>query len=45
MSKKPETIEEWQAKSLEFISLLIECREALPAITSAAAKMYQVSIN
>lgn len=45
MTAKPETIEEWKAKCREFMTLLIEARDALPAISLASAKLHNVSLS
>lgn len=45
MSKKPETVEEWQAKGKELLSLLIEARDALPAISTASARLHNVRLD
>lgn len=45
MSEKPQTIEEWQEKSKEFIRLLIEARDALPAINMVSARLHNVRLD
>lgn len=43
--KKPETIEEYENKCEEMFYLLIECRDALPAITIHAARLHRVRLD
>lgn len=45
MSKKPETLEECQAKIKEMFSLLLEARDALPAISLASAKLRGIRLD
>lgn len=39
MSKKPETLQEYKDKLSEVLLLLLEARDALPAISLASAKL------
>lgn len=39
MSNKPETLEEYKVKLKEVLGLLLEARDALPAISLASAKL------
>jgi hypothetical protein len=43
--KKPETLEECQAKIKEMFSLLLETRDALPAITTVSARLHNVKLD
>ncbi len=43
--EKPETIEEYDQKLKECLRLLIECRDALPAISVTAARLHHVSLT
>lgn len=43
--KKPETIEEWRSKCHEMLLLLVECRDALPAISFASAKLHGIDLS
>ena len=43
--KKPETLEEHKSKLRELLALLLECRDALPAITLVRAKLYRVRLD
>lgn len=45
MSKKPETIEEYKVKLGEVLHLLIEARDALPAISLVSAKLRGVDLT
>jgi hypothetical protein len=45
VSQKPETFEEWQAKGKELLALLLECRDALPAINTVQARIHNVSLT
>lgn len=45
MNKKPETIEEYKTKLSEVLHLLIEARDALPAISLASAKLHGVDLT
>lgn len=42
---KPETLEEHQAKLKELLPLLLECRDALPAITIDRARLHRVDLT
>jgi hypothetical protein len=42
---KPETVEEWKEKASQLIGLLIECRDALPAISLTSAKLRGIDLN
>jgi len=44
-SKKPETIEEYKDKLGEVLRLLIEARDALPAISLASAKLRGIDLT
>jgi hypothetical protein len=43
--QKPETLEEHKEKLKEFFYLLIECRDALPAISRVAATLHNVDLS
>lgn len=45
MSKKPETLEECQEKIKEMFNLLLEARDALPAISLASAKLRGIRLD
>lgn len=45
MTKKPETIEEYEEKLREVLSLLLEARDALPAISLASAKIHKLDLT
>lgn len=45
MSKKPETFEEWQEKGRQLLALLLECRDALPAINTVQARLHNVRLD
>lgn len=45
MSKKPETLEECQAKIMEMARLLLEARDALPAISFTSAKLRGIRLD
>lgn len=45
MSTKPETLEEWREKAKQLLALLLECRDALPAISAASARLHNVSLS
>jgi len=42
---KPETLEEYDTKLKEVLSLLLEARDALPAISLVNAKLHRVSLT
>ena len=42
---KPVTIEEWEAKGKQLLALLLECRDALPAISLTSAKLRGIDLN
>lgn len=42
---KPQTLEEWRDKCREMLLLLIECRDALPAISLTSAKLHGIDLN
>lgn len=42
---KPETLEEWRAKCREMMLLLIESRDAIPAILLSSAKLRGISLS
>lgn len=42
---KPVTLEEWRSKCREMMLLLIECRDALPAIQLSSAKLRGIDLN
>ncbi len=41
----PQTLEEWEAKAIELATLLVECRDALPAITLASARLRNIRLD
>ena len=43
--QKPETLEQWREKCREMMILLIECRDALPAISLASAKLRGIDLT
>lgn len=43
--KKPDTLDEYQTKLREALHLLVECRDALPAISMASARLHGVSLD
>ncbi len=43
--KKPETIEEYKAKVEEMRSLLVEARDALPAISQVGARLHHIKLD
>jgi hypothetical protein len=43
--KKPETIEEHEIKLKEMFYLLIECRNALPAISLSSARLMNIRLD
>ena len=45
MSKKPETLEECQEKIKEMFNLLLEARDALPAITLTSAQLRGIRLD
>ena len=45
MTNKPETLEEYEVKLKEVLHLLIEARDALPAISLASAKLHGVDLT
>lgn len=45
MSKKPETLEEYKVKLKEMFNLLLEARDALPAISLASAKLRGIDLT
>jgi len=45
MNKKPETIEEYKDKLSDVLCLLIEARDALPAISLASAKIHGIDLS
>lgn len=45
MNKKPETIEEYKDKLGDVLHLLIEARDALPAISLTSAKLHGVDLT
>lgn len=44
-TKKPETLEEYKKKLDKFFYLLLEARDALPAISLASAKLHHVDLT
>ena len=44
-AKKPENEAEWSEKCVELARLLIECRDALPAISETAARLRNVRLD
>ena len=44
-AKKPETLEEYRETIARFLPLLLECRDALPAISLASAKLHNVDLT
>ena len=42
---KPETLEEYKEKLKEFFYLLIECRDALPAISLTSARLRNIDLT
>lgn len=42
---KPQSVEEWQAKWKQIMPLLLEARDALPAISLSTAKLYGLSLT
>ncbi len=44
-AKKPENEAEWAAKCAELAQLLIECRDALPAISETAARLRNIRLD
>ena len=42
---KPSTFEEWEIKSREILRLLVELRDALPAISTTSARVYGVKLD
>ena len=42
---KPATLEEWEAKGKQFLALLLECRDALPAINTVSARLHNVRLD
>lgn len=44
-AKKPETIEDCRETIARHVPLLIECRDALPAISMASAKLHNVDLS
>ena len=45
MTNKPETFEEWEQKGKQLLDLLLECRDALPAISAVSARLHNVSLT
>lgn len=43
--RRPASIEEHRDKLQELLDLLLECRDALPAISLASAKLHGVSLT
>ena len=44
-TREPQTIEEMAIKQKQLISLLIECRDALPAISLTSARLHGVDLG
>ena len=42
---KPETLEEWKTKCIELAQLLIEARDALPAISTVSARLHNIDLR
>jgi len=42
---KPVTLEEWEAKGKQLLALLLECRDALPAINTVSARLHNVRLD
>ena len=42
---KPQNEQEWREKCLELARLLLECRDALPAISQVSARLHNVSLS
>ena len=42
---KPETLEEWKNKCREMMLLLIECRDAIPAIPLSSARLRGIDLS
>ncbi len=42
---KPQTEQEWKDKCLALAKLLVECRDALPAISMTSARLHNVSLS
>jgi len=45
MTKKPETVEDWNTKGKELICLLIECRDAISCITRTQARLRNIDLS
>ena len=43
--RKPETLDEWREKCREVMHLLLEARDALPAISLASAKLRGIDLT
>jgi hypothetical protein len=45
MTEKPTNEQEWREKCFELARLLVECRDALPAISTTSARLHNVSLS
>ena len=42
---KPDTLEEWKTKCMELAQLLLEARDALPAISTVSARLHNIDLR